>query len=126
MNIHTNIFNYSNVLYRCEDKIKIISIRLAYTFCSLLCHALYLTIRCLVSKIAFTAIFNTLSIFLNPRKYSILCFEIMTASQMDNRTYAIFHIFIPEIFPAYCVLMLNSQLLEFEHKDELWKSGESF
>ena len=109
MNIHTNISNYSNVLYRCEDKIKIISIRLTYTFCSLLCQALYLRIRCLVTKIAFSAIFNTLSIFLTPRKYLILCFEIMTASQMEKATMLLIYVYhnycflywFPRLFTSY-------------------------
>lgn len=44
---------------------------------------------------------------------------------MGQQNLATFHVFIPEIFPAYCVLTLNSQLLEPEYKDELWKFGES-
>ena len=45
---------------------------------------------------------------------------------MGQQNLATFHVFIPEIFPAYCVLTLNSQLLEPEYKDKLWKFGESF
>ena len=44
---------------------------------------------------------------------------------MMGQTYATLHRLIPEIFLAYSVWMLNSQLLELEHI-ELWKFGESF
>ena len=97
------------MFYTGEDKIKIRSIRFTYTFGSFLCHAVHLRIRCLPTKIAFTVISNSLSIFLTPRKNLIRCFKIMTASQMEKATMPLtyvshnysFPVLISKLFASY-------------------------
>lgn len=82
-------------------------------------HILLITLSCFIFKNkvfglqnCLQTIFNTLSIFLNPRKYLILCFEIMTASQMEKATMLLIY-----VYHNYCFLYntLGYSLPTYKH-----------